>query len=102
MWLSSRFLLSDRAVEERLAERGVAVSQETIRRWWKKAGPRPGDTWHLDEVPLKSNGHTHWLWRAVDQEGIVLDTPSGHGAPRRRPKPSYIAWSMGAGTRRGS
>ena len=57
---------------------------ETIRRWCRTFGqcfadgvrrrrPRPGDTWHCDEVQLKSNGHKHWRWRAVDQEGGVLD-----------------------------
>jgi putative transposase len=82
--LSYRFLLSDRDVEELLAERGIAVSDETIRQWCCKFGqefadglrrrrPRPGDKWHLDEVQLKINGQKHWLWRAVDQEGIVLD-----------------------------
>jgi putative transposase len=84
VWLYYRFLLSDRDVEELLAERGIAVSDETIRRWCRKFGqafadggrrrrPRPGDTGHLDEVPLKSNGRRHWLWRAADQEGVVLD-----------------------------
>src|SRR5215510_9142173 len=84
VWLSYRFLLSSRDVEEILAERGIAVSYETIRRWCRKFGPtfadglrrrrpRPGDKWHCDEVQLKINGRKHWLWRAVDQEGIVLD-----------------------------
>jgi putative transposase len=84
VWLYSRFLLSYRDVEEVLAERGIAVSYETIRRWCRTFGqafadgvrrcrPRPGDKWHLDEVQLKINGRKHWLWRAVDQEGVVLD-----------------------------
>jgi putative transposase len=84
VWLYFRFLLSYRDVEELLAERGIAVSYETIRRWCRKFGstfadgvrrrrPRPGDKWHLDEVQLKINGRRYWLWRAVDQEGIVLD-----------------------------
>jgi putative transposase len=84
VWLSYRFLLSYRDVEELLAERGIAVSYETIRRWCRKFGPtfadglrrrrpRPGDKWHVDEVQVKINGRKHWLWRAVDQEGIVLD-----------------------------
>jgi putative transposase len=85
VWLYDRFLLSDRDVEELLAERGVAVSYETIRRWCRKFGqpfadgrrrrPRPGDNWHLDEVQLKINGRKHWRWRAVDQQGVVLDIP---------------------------
>jgi len=84
VWLYYRFLLSYRDVEELLAERGIAVSYETIRRWCRKFGPafanglrrrrpRPGDKWHMDEVQLKINGRKHWLWRAVDQDGIVLD-----------------------------
>jgi putative transposase len=84
VWLYFRFLLSYRDVEELLAERGIVVSHETIRRWSRKVGstfadglrrrrPRPGDRWHLDEVQLKINGRKYWLWRAVDQEGIVLD-----------------------------
>src|SRR5919197_1556797 len=84
VWLYHRFGLSLRDVEELLAERGVAVTYEAIRLWCRKFGPlfaagvrrrrpRPGDKWHLDEVQLKINGHKHWLWRAVDQEGMVLD-----------------------------
>jgi putative transposase len=67
-----------------LAFRGIEVSHETIRQWGLKFGqafanlirrrrPRPGDTWHLDEVVLKIAGKTPSLWRAVDQDGIVLD-----------------------------
>jgi len=84
VWLYSRFLLRYRDVVELLAERGSAARDETIRRWCRKCGQtvadgarrrraRPGDTWHLDEVPVKLNGRTHWLWRAVDQDGTVLD-----------------------------
>jgi putative transposase len=84
VWRYDRFLLSYRDVEELLAERGIAVSDETIRRWCRKFGqtfadgvrrrrPRPGDKWHLDEMQLKINGRKHWLWRAVDQNGVVLD-----------------------------
>jgi len=84
VWLYYRFLLSYRDIEELLAERGIAVSYETIRRWCRKFGPtfadgvrrrrpRPGDKWHLDEMQLKINGRKHWLWRAVDQNGVVLD-----------------------------
>ena len=64
--------------------RDVAVTYETIRSWCAKFGPdyaarlrrrrpRPGDTWHLDEVFVTINGTTHYLWRAVDQHGDVLD-----------------------------
>ena len=84
VWLYDRFLLSYRDVEELLAERGIAVSYETIRRWCRNFGPtfadggrrrrpRPGDKWHIDEMQLKINGRKHWLWRAVDQDGVVLD-----------------------------
>jgi len=71
-------------VEEMLAFRGIEVSHETIRQWGLKFGqefanlirrrlPRPGDKWHMDEVVLKIAGKTHYLWRAVDQHGVVLD-----------------------------
>ncbi len=84
VWLYFRFALSFRDVEEMLAMRGVALTYETIREWCLKFGqtyanglrhksPRPGDRWHLDEVFLKINGRLHYLWRAVDQDGDVLD-----------------------------
>src|SRR5215470_15372938 len=84
IWLYFRFHLSFRDVQDLLAERGVIVSHETIRQWCTKFGPafaaglhrrqaRPVDEWHLDEVLLKINGRRHWLWRAVDQHGVVLD-----------------------------
>ncbi len=84
VWLYFRFALSYRDVEELLAERGVIVTDETIRRWCRKLGqryanalrrrrPRPGDKWHLDEVFVQINGAQHSLWRAVDQDSNVLD-----------------------------
>jgi putative transposase len=84
VWLYFRFPLSLRMVEEMLAARGIEVSHETIRRWAEKFGreyanrvrrrtPRPGDRWHLDEVVITLAGKRHWLWRAVDQDGFVLD-----------------------------
>ena len=84
VWLYFRFPLSLRMVEEMLAFRGIEVSHETIRQWGLKFGqefaniirrrlPRPGDKWHLDEVVLKIAGKKHYLWRAVDQHGVVLD-----------------------------
>ena len=84
VWLYFRFPLSLRLVEELLLERGIVVSYETIRRWAAKFGPaiargvrrrapRPGDIWHLDEVRVVIRGAVHWLWRAVDQHGVVLD-----------------------------
>src|SRR5947208_7977909 len=84
VWLYFRFSLSFRDVEELLAQRGIVVTYETVRQWCLKFGqayanelrrrrPRCGDTWHMDEVYLKINGKTHYLWRAVDQDGNVLD-----------------------------
>ena len=84
VWLYFRFPLSFREVEELMLVRGVVVSYETIRRWCAKFGqayanqlrrrrPRPGDKWHLDEVFIRINGKIHYLWRAVDQHGNVLD-----------------------------
>jgi putative transposase len=71
-------------VEEMLAARGILVSHETVRQWALKFGrdfanqirrrlPAPGDKWHLDEVVISIAGRKHWLWRAVDQNGVVLD-----------------------------
>src|SRR5262245_12254643 len=79
-----RFCLSFRDVEELLLERGVVVTYEAICKWCRKFGqpyanqlrrrrPRPGDKWHIDEVFLSIKGENHYLWRAVDQEGQVLD-----------------------------
>jgi putative transposase len=84
VWLYFRFPLSLRLVEEMLLERGILVSYETVRRWALKFGPayarrlrrRPPsrrDIWHLDEVVVTIAGQKHWLWRAVDQDGYMLD-----------------------------
>ena len=84
VWLYFRFPLSFREVEELMLRRGVIVSYETVRRWCGKFGqayadglrrrrPRPGDKWHLDEVFIRINGELKYLWRAVDQDGNVLD-----------------------------
>ena len=85
VWLYFRFPLSLRMVEEMLAARGIVVSHETVRQWALKLGqdfanrirrrlPCAGDKrWHLDEVAIKIAGVQHWLWRAVDQNGLVLD-----------------------------
>src|ERR1700674_203929 len=83
-WLYFRFALSYRDVEEMMAERGVTVSYESVREWCLKFGGmytkrirsrhgRLGDRWHLDEVFLTINGKLQYLWRAVDQDGEVLD-----------------------------
>ena len=84
VYLYHRFLLSYRDVQELLFKRGVDVSHETIRVWCTKFGsdlaealrhrkPRRGRTWHLDEMRVVMGGVTHWLWRAVNEYGDVLD-----------------------------
>jgi putative transposase len=83
-WLYYRFNLSHRDIEDLLAERGVIVSREAIRLWCIKFGPKYarrlkrkhrgyGDTFYIDEVFVKINGKQHYLWRAVDQDGEVVD-----------------------------
>jgi len=84
VWLSFRFSLSFRDVEELLAQRGIIVTYETVRQWCFKFGQTyanelrrrrhgTGDKWHLDEVFLTIHGERHYLWRAVDQDGNLLD-----------------------------
>src|ERR1700685_561949 len=84
VWLYLRFTLSFRDVEDLLAERGLDVSYETVRRWGLTFGPvfarelrrrrhRPTSQWHLDEMAILIGGRRFWLWRAVDDEGEVLD-----------------------------
>src|SRR3954447_12995073 len=84
IWLYLRFTLSYRDVEDLLAERGLEISYETVRRWVLKFGPgiarnlrrcrpRPSDRWHLDEMVVRIAGKRMYLWRAVDHEGEVLD-----------------------------
>ena len=84
VWLYLRFTLSYRDVEDLLAERGLEVSNETIRRWVLKFGPAiarnlrrgrptPHDKWHLDEMVVSIAGRRMYMWRAVDSEGEVLD-----------------------------
>lgn len=84
-----RFPLSLRNVEDLLHERGIDITHETVRFWWNRFGPMfageirrkraqrmrawPQWQWHLDEVFVKINGQTHYLWRAVDHEGEVLE-----------------------------
>jgi putative transposase len=91
VWLSFRFCLSGRDVEALMLARGVIVSHEAIRQWCRTFEPsyanhlrrhrlQPGDTWHLDEIFLTINGTRHYLWRAVDQDGHVLEIL----VPRRR------------------
>ena len=84
LWLYHRFSLSARDIEDLLSERGIAVSYETIRLWCIKFGPKYakrlrhrhqgyGDTFYIDEVFVKIQGKQHYLWRAVDQDGEVVD-----------------------------
>ena len=84
IWLYARFPLSFRDVEEMLPERGLDISYETIRRWFVKFGtviaanlcrtrPKPSEHWHLDEMVIVIRRRRYWLWRAVDNEGEVLD-----------------------------
>jgi putative transposase len=84
VWLYHRFSLSHRDIEDLLAERGIAVSYEAIRLWCGKFGPEfarrlrrkhhgYGDTFYIDEVFVKIQGEQHYLWRAVDQDGEVVD-----------------------------
>ena len=86
VWLYFRFPLSLRMVEDLPAARGIIVSHETVRRWAEKLGrdfankirrrtPQFGDKWHLDEIVITIGGKKQWLWRAVDQDGFVLDVP---------------------------
>jgi len=84
VWLYHLFGLSLWDVELILTERGLTVTHESVRSWCRKFGsefarklrrrrPKPGDTWHLDEVLLRINGILQYFWRAVDQHGVVLD-----------------------------
>ena len=84
VWVYHRFCLSFRDVEDLLAERGIIVSYEAIRQWCSKFGPdyarrlkkkqgRLGDSWYLDELFVRINGQQRYLWRAVDQDGDVID-----------------------------
>src|SRR5262249_18066280 len=84
IWLYLPLPLSYRDVEELLAERGLDISYETVRRWVLKFGPtiarrlrqrrpRPSDRWHFDEMVVRIAGERMYLWRAVDDEGEVLD-----------------------------
>jgi putative transposase len=90
VWLYHVFSLSVRGVELILAERGVIMTHESVRHWCRNFGadfarrlrrrrPKTGDTWHLDEVFIRINGVPYYLWRAVDQHGVVLDIFVQHG-----------------------
>ena len=114
VWLYFRFPLGLRPVEELLAARGSVVGHETVRRWARKFGqafadrirrrlPQPGDEWHLDEVVIAIAGAKHWLWRAVDRTGVVLDVlvrsrrdqRAAKRLPRKLPKrQGRVPWVM--------
>jgi putative transposase len=97
VWLYFRFCLSYRDVEELLFARGITVTYEAIGKWCRKFGPsyanelrhrrpRPGDKWHLDEVFLTLNDAPHYVWRAVDQDGHVLDILVQHRRDKKAAK----------------
>jgi len=113
VWLYLRFTLSLRDVEDMLAERGLDLSYETVRRWVCQFGPlfardlrrrpRPTTRWHLDEMVITIAGKRHWLWRAVDDEGEVLDVlvqtrrdTLAASALRLPPQPALQAGGPGA------
>lgn len=108
-----RFSLSLRDIEELLLERGVAVTYETIRCWSDKFGagfarcakaarPKPGSTWHLDEMFVMLRGEPYLLWRAVDEHGAELDVLVKSGATRLRQSSSSAECCVQTRCRAGS
>jgi putative transposase len=109
-----RFPLSLRNVEDLLHERGIEISHETVRFWWNRFGPMfaaeirrrrvermrssPQWRWHLDEMFVKINGETHYLWRAVDHEGEVLES----FVTKRRDRKAALKFPKKAMRRHGS
>jgi putative transposase len=104
VWLYFCFSLSFRDVEELLAQRGIVVTYETVRQWCltfgqtyanelRRCHPRCGDTWHMDEVFLTIHGEKHSLWRAVDQDGNVLDILVQSQRNKKRPNTSSVSCS---------
>jgi putative transposase len=109
VWLYCRFCLSYRDVEDLLAQRGVIVSHETIRQWCRKFGPqyaralirrrgRLGDTWHLDELFVTIRGRRNYLWRAVDEDGDVIDILVQSRRDRRAAKRFFRKLLKGQGS----
>ena len=108
VWLYHRCSLSYRDVEELLAERGLVVTDETVRQWCLKFGQqyanqlrrraRPGDKWHVDEAFLKLNGKTSYLWRAVDHDGTVLDILGQSRRNKAAAKTFFAHYSKAAST----
>src|SRR5271155_5271674 len=97
VWLYLRFTLSFRDVEDLLAERGLDLSYDTVRRWVLEFGPlfelrrrrhRPTSQWRLDEMAVLISGRQFWLWRAVDDEGEILDLLCSGGATPGQPRGS--------------
>lgn len=106
VWLSFRFSLSFRDVEELLTQRVIVVTDETVRQWCLKFGQmyanelrhrrsRCGDKWHLDEVFLTIRGERHSLWRAVDQDGNVLDILVQSRRNKKLPKDFFASYAYG-------
>ena len=106
MWLYHRFSLSFRDVEDLLAERGITVSYEAIPLWCLRFGPqyarrlkqrqgRLADTWHPDELFVSIQGCRQYLWRAVDQDGDVIDIFLQLRRDQRAAKRFSIDWSAG-------
>ena len=104
VWLYFRFSLSYRDVEELMAQRGIVLTYETIRQWCLKFGqsyanelrrrrPRCGDKWYMDEMVLTIRGKKHYLWRAVDQDGNVLDILVQSRREPRKPLKDFSASS---------
>ena len=109
IWLYHRFCMSFRDVEDLLAQRGITVSYEAIRLWCIKFGPeyarglkrrqgRLGDTWHLDEVFVTIQGQRQYLWRAVDQDGDVIDILVQSRRDRRAAKRFFRKLLKGQGS----
>src|ERR1700730_10447013 len=103
VWLYFRFSLSFRDVEELLAQRGTIVTYEAKRQWCLKFGqtyandlrrrrPRCGDKWYMDEVFLTIRGERHYLWRAVDQDGNVLDMRVAKPTEHKSGETRDLAW----------
>jgi putative transposase len=112
VWLYHCFSLSLRDVETILAARGMVVSYESIRAWGLRFGrqfastlkrrrPRPGDKWFMDEVFIRIRGKLHYLWRAVDQDGHVLDILVQSRRNARRPSASFASCSRACSMSRG-
>jgi putative transposase len=105
VWLYHVFSLSLRDVELILAERGISVTHESIRNWCLTFGgtfarklrrrrPKPGDTWHMDEVYLRINSVLHYLWRAVDQQASCSISWCRIGGTRPQPSASSNTCSL--------